>query len=361
MVSIQNFFKSIGICLFWITIIFVFLYTPRFLQITNPNRSINVCMWPGVVDPKVISAFEKESGIKVNLSSFDGNEELLVKLFATKGKGYDLIVTSDYCVEILIKNNLLKKIDRSKLNFWDAINPHFLGYYYDPKNEYSIPSDWYVLGFGVQKKHFKDGSMPKPGWASVFDLDNINYKMGVINDSRELAGLAINYLYGEVRKINDKEVQEVTDLLCRQKKYIEAYTDLRGDFLLKSGNCSLVLVANSFIWRTLEEDDSIAFNLPEDGVFLNTENFAIPKPSEKADMVYALLNYLFRLDVQEHNFNNDSFLSVRKDAEFMYNNPYLASSVALIDPNKTERLEIFNNQLTDDQINDIWLKVKGSN
>ncbi len=361
MVSVQSFFKSIGICLFWIAVVFVFLYTPRFLQVTNADHSINVCMWPGVVDPKIISAFEKESGIKVNLSSFDGNEELLVKLFATKGRGYDLIVTSDYCIETLINNNLLKKIDKKKLNFWSAINPHFLGYYFDPKNEYSIPSDWYVLGFGIQKNYFKNKKLPLPRWSCIFDLDHINYRMGVINDSRELAGLAIHYLYGEVRLINDKEVKEVTDLLCRQKKNIEAYTDLRGDFLLKSGNCALVLVANNFIWRTLEEDDSIGFYLPEDGVFLNIENFAIPKPSEKTDMTYELLNYLFKLDVQEHNFNNDSFLSVRKDATFMYENPYLASSVALIDPNNPQRLPIFHNKLTDDQINNIWLTVKGTN
>ena len=269
MVTMQYFSKGIGICLFWIAVVFVFLYTPRFLQVSNADRSINICMWPGVVDPKIISAFEKESGIKVNVSSFDGNEELLVKLFATKGRGYDLIVTSDYCIEILIKNNLLKKIDKKKLNFWHAINPHFLGYYFDPKNEYSIPSDWYVLGFGIQKNHFPKNTMPVPEWSSIFDIDRIKYKIGVINDSRELAGLAINYLYGEVRMINEKEVQEVTNLLIKQKKHVEAYTDLRGDFLLKSGNCSLVLVANSFIWRTLAEDDSIGFYMPKDVVFLN--------------------------------------------------------------------------------------------
>lgn len=360
MVTSQSLFKGTIISLFWVAVVFGFLYTPRFLQIRNEANSINVCMWPGVVDPKIISAFEKESGIKVNLSSFDGNEELLVKLFATKGRGYDLIVTSDYCIETLIKNNLLQKIDKSKLNFWDAINPHFLGYYYDPENEYCIPSDWYVLGFGIQTKHFKDGVLPPARWESIFNLDAITYRMGVINDSRELAGLAIHYLYGKIRPINEQEVAEVTDLLCRQKQYLEAYTDLRGDFLLQSGNCSVVLVPNNFIWRTLQEDDSIAFYLPEDGVFLNTENFAIPKPSTKAALVYQLLNYLFKLEVQEHNFNNDAFLSVRKDADFMFNNPYLQSSMRLIDPEKKERLPIFHNTLTDEQINAIWLAVKGS-
>ena len=50
-----------------------------------------------------------------------------------------------------------------------------------------------------------------------------------------------------------------------------------------------------------------------------------------------------------------------KGADFMYNNPYLASSVALVNPENPTRLEIFNNKLTDDQINNIWLTVKGTN
>ena len=70
-----------------------------------------------------------------------------MKLFATKGKEYDLVVTSDYCIELLIRQKLLQKLDKTKLPFWHAIHPVFLGHYYDPLNEYSIPSDWYVLGF----------------------------------------------------------------------------------------------------------------------------------------------------------------------------------------------------------------------
>ena len=183
--------------------------------------------------------------------------------------------------------------------------------------------------------------------------------MGLINDSRELAGLAIKYLYGKVRPLSDAEVTEVTALMVEQKQHVEAYTDLRGDFLLQAGNCSLVLVANSFIWRVLERDPSIEFIIPEDGIFLNIENFAIPAASDKADLTYKFINHLLRLDVQEHNFSTNAMLSVRKDATFMQQNPYLAPTLTFLAPD-APKPELFTNLLTDDQINTIWLSVKGS-
>ena len=89
---------------FWIGIIFSFLYVERTIKYFRKKRSINVFMWSGAVDEKMIIQFEKETGIRVNASYYEGNEELLVKLLATKGLGYDFIVPSDYVVEFLIKN-----------------------------------------------------------------------------------------------------------------------------------------------------------------------------------------------------------------------------------------------------------------
>ncbi len=82
----------------------------------EPN-SINVFAWGDILDPAVIADFEKETGIKVNLNYYSSNEELIVKLKATRGEGYDLIIPSDYAVKILIKEDLLKPIDQKPPRF----------------------------------------------------------------------------------------------------------------------------------------------------------------------------------------------------------------------------------------------------
>ncbi len=88
-------------------------------------------------------------------------------------------------------------------------------------------------------------------------------------------------------------------------------------FLLESGNCSVVLVPISAIWKTLASNDSVAFLLPKEGTFLGLENYVILESSTKEDMGYQFMNYFFRLDVQKYNFQNRILLSTRSDADFV--------------------------------------------
>lgn len=360
MVKAQTIFMRTAFVIFWIGVISAYLYTGKVLEYFRPKKSINVFMWSGVVDPKLFKKFEKETGIQVNVSYFDANEELLVKLLATKGQGYDMIEPSDYVVHFLVKNNLLQKIDHSKLDFWNALNPKFLGHYFDPKNEYSVPSVWYVEGLGINTNYFKDGNLPEASWASIFDPAKTPDHIGLFNDSREMIALATKYLYGEYRELNDQEIQEVKKLLQEQKKKVEAYTDFRGDFLLESGNCALVTVPNSYAWKTVRDNPNIVFEIPKEGTTLNLENYVIPKPSKKAHLVYQLWNFLFSLKIQQHNFDNGALLSTRKDADFMFDVDVLKISTQLIHPNTDYNAEMFENKITDEQINEIWLGVKGS-
>lgn len=348
-----------AIVVFWVLTVFGLLYSPRVFR-RYSGKTINVFMWSGTVDPKMFLKFEEETGIHVNASYYEGNEELLTKLLATKGRGYDLVVPSDYVVEFLIRYDLLKKLDKRKLNFLNMLNPKFLNRYFDPKNEYSVPSEWYIQGLGINKKHFDERNLPEASWSTLFDMKKVPNHIGLINDSRELAGLAVNYLYGKVKPINEKEKQEVLDLLVKQRQKVEAYTDFRGDFLLESGNCSVVMVANSFIWKTVRDNPDIVYLIPQEGTFLNLENYVIPAASKKAELVYELMNFLFRFDVQKHNFENGVLLSTRKDATFMFNEPILKEATNLIAPDTSYKIELFRNVLTDEQINDIWLSVKGS-
>jgi spermidine/putrescine transport system substrate-binding protein len=351
------FFRLAAIC-GWVAILFTFLFLPLLTQRAD-KKSINVFLWSGVIDPKFFKEFEQKTGIKVNVTYFGGNEELIAKLLATDSKGYDLISPSDYVVDFLIKHKQLKKLDKSKLNFYDKLNPKLLGYYFDPENDYSIPQDWYVLGLGINKKYFKNG-LPPASWKTVFDPAFMPKNMGLINDSRELIGLAIYYKYGQLRPINQKEQLEIKELLVNQKRYVEAYTDFRGDFLLESGNCSMVLVGSNFIWKTLVKNPDLAFLIPQEGTFLGIENYVIPFHSQKADMVYQLLNFLFEPEVQRYNFEHWSNCSPRKDADYLFENQALKEVIPFIHPDTPERALTFHNFLTDEQVDEIWLSVKGN-
>src|SRR5215475_4782632 len=62
------------------------------------QRTVNVYNWSDYVEPTVIEAFTKETGIKVKYDTFDANETLETKLLAGKS-GYDVVVPTAYFLE----------------------------------------------------------------------------------------------------------------------------------------------------------------------------------------------------------------------------------------------------------------------
>lgn len=352
----KRIFYNASVIGFWIALFFIFLFSPAITRYFKPD-GLNVFTWAGITDPAVFKKFEQETGIPVNVSYFGSNEELIVKLLATQAAGYDLLIPSDYAVQFLREHDLLQKIDKSQLPCLQRIDPIFLGHYYDKNNDYSIPLEWYVLGFGINKKQYK--KTPVANWSAVFDPQHLKgQRLGIINDTRELIGLAILYLYKTFRPINQHEMQEVIKLLAQQKQYAEAYTDFRGDFLLESGNASIVIMSNAFALKSVKHNNDIEFILPSDGTFLQTENCVIPKKCKHPEKVYKLINFLLRPDIQKHNFISATSLTTTLDAQFLYDEPLIAQTLHYLHRLPRRSLCLFQNFVTDKQVNQILLAFK---
>src|SRR5260221_14510013 len=60
---------------------------------------INVYTWSGVIPDATIRQFEKETGIKVNFSTYDSNEVMYAKLKADKNSAYDIVEPSSYYID----------------------------------------------------------------------------------------------------------------------------------------------------------------------------------------------------------------------------------------------------------------------
>lgn len=207
---------------FWLFMILVFVWTPHLISSFYKQKSITVLTWPTLLDAQFIESFEKETGIKVNIRYFDNNEELFVKMKNNKGDGYDLIMPSDYMVDVMIKENLLKKLDTTKLEFFDQFHPHLVGNFYDVNNNYSVPYFWSIYGIAYNKEHFPD-KKPMPSWSSIFDGNHMESSMCMIDKGRDLMLIAAQYLYGRTENLNEHQLQEIEKLLIKQKKFVGAY------------------------------------------------------------------------------------------------------------------------------------------
>jgi len=342
---------------FWIGLIFLFLLSPYVGEYFKDRRSINIMTWTELLDPKIITEFEKETGIKVYLSYFDNNEELYAKVKATKAQGYDLLLPSDYIVEYLINDNLIQKIDKAKLTMWDRFDKRLLNNFYDLNNEYSIPFVWQMYGLAIDKSAF-GGKTPTASWDLLFDKSKIPGTVVMMDTARENILLAAQYLFGSIENLDEKKVQQIKELLVRQKQWVEVYTEMRADYLLTSHICPVVLSVTPLMWRLVRDNSWADFIVPPDATFIIVDNFVIPKVSDKKDLVYQFLNFIYKAHVLEHHFNNYRFFPATTDLfSFLkkYNAPQSIINAVEEYPGK---LKFFENVLPESVINEVWINLK---
>src|SRR5690606_24067481 len=102
--------------------------------------------WSNYFPPDLLTKFEQDTGIKVNLDVFDSNETMLAKLQDVEA-GFDVLLRSDYKVKIMIEEGLDEKIDAGQMeNFQNVKAPHDKQSF-DPNREYSAPYMWGTTGF----------------------------------------------------------------------------------------------------------------------------------------------------------------------------------------------------------------------
>ena len=93
------------------------------------KSEISFYNWSNYYPPELLKTFEAQTGIKVNLDTYESNEDLLAKLQAG-ATGYDVIVPSDYMVKIMVTEGILEKIDIAKTpEFKSVLKPEFARVY----------------------------------------------------------------------------------------------------------------------------------------------------------------------------------------------------------------------------------------
>lgn len=344
------------VMLFWVGLFLGVLYTPEISFLTTP-RSINIFAWGDILEPSVVAEFERVSGIKVNLNFYASNEELIVKLKATSGEGYDLIIPSDYSVEILIKEGLLKKLDHSKLSFISQINPKLMNLSFDLGNEYSVPFEWEIFLLGIDKDYFSTHPST-PSWDMVFDTRNIDYRITMSNDPIQSITMASFYLHGKLPEISDHQLKEAADLLIHQKKHVNAYADFRADYFLATKNSQVVVCSSSYLWRTIRHFPFVGYVIPREGSFMTIENLCIPKASQKDHLTYQLMNFLYSRSSMKAHYDTYGTFPATMDVieDLQVDEPTL--NLLSLSGEEFETLSFFSVISTQEKIRDAWVQIK---
>ena len=254
----------------------------------SAEGEVNFYTWADYTSPELIEKFEAETGITVNIDTFASNEDLLAKMMAG-ATGYDIIVPGDYLVEILIKEDLLLRVEPNQLANFKNVEPRWVDVYWDPGRHYSIPWMWGTTSFNVNTDVY-DGDIHT--LAVLFDPpDVLKGRINMFQDSVEVINMALRYLGFPRCNSNPDEMRQVQELLLRQKEWVRSYS-MDPKELIVSGEVDATMNWDGYAIRTRAEKPSVAFAHPREGYTGWMDNLAVPKGAENVENAMIFMDFM---------------------------------------------------------------------
>ncbi|PYV14359.1 MAG: spermidine/putrescine ABC transporter permease [Acidobacteria bacterium] len=266
---------------------------------------LNIYCWSTYISPRVIHGFEQEYHCKVNYDLYDSNEALLAKLQGGN-VDYDIVVPSDYMVQILSQQQLLAPLDKRKLpNVWANADRRFLGLPFDPANEYSVPYAWGTTGVAYRSDLVRG---PVDSWDVFFDPRYSGHIL-LLDDMREAFGMALKKLGYSLNSTNPEEIRRARDLLLRQKPLVKGYNSSNFEEDLMAADAWIAQAYNGNLTFAIRDEPRIRYVIPKEGCTISVDSAAIPRNAPHKALALEFLNYFHRPEVNAKFINDCGFNS----------------------------------------------------
>ncbi len=262
-------------------------------------EELSLLTWKGYAPKSLVDKFEKETGITVK-ATYSNNEEMIAKLRATRGAGFDLAQPSqDRISSVQEKYQIYQPIDMNKVKA-DQIIPSMLKAVLlntmANVKSHAVPFCWGTSGLIVNKKFAADAT-------DYSDLLNQKYAGRVSYRLKRPTLIALAYAMGDdpFAKYSDVNayqalMEKVGQALIDGKGIVKNYWT-NGDALLQSMRSEEVYLAMAWDnggWKLHVENSDIDFLAPKSGALGWIDTFALPAKAKNVDAAYKWINFMLR-------------------------------------------------------------------
>ncbi len=262
-------------------------------------ETLELLTWKGYAPAELIDKFQKETGITVK-PTYSNNEEMIAKLRATRGAGFDLAQPSqDRISSVQAKFKLYQPLDYGQIksdqiiaSMLEAVKVNTL---VDGKS-YAVPHVYGTSGLIVNRKMAPDA-------ADYTDLLDAKYNGRVSYRLKRPTLIAVAFASGsdpfglyDDAKAYEALMQGVGQKLIAAKPVVKTYWT-NGDALLqsmRSGEVHLAMAWDNGGWKLNAENPDIDFVAPKSGALGWIDTFAIPAKAKNTAAAYKWINFMLR-------------------------------------------------------------------
>ena len=312
-------------------------------------ETLRLLTWGGYAPDEVISRFEAEYPditVEVTLSN---NEEMIARLRATGGSGFDLAQPShDRIYAVQQEYGIYKPLDLSQIDM-DALEPSLVeGVKANTTIDgevYAVPHQWGTSGIMADITVAPDVS----GWDDLCNPDyagrsSMRLRRTILLGTAFGMGMDPFALYADTDAYQDM-LNEVEAYLIACKPNVKAYWQGGDDLsaLMLSGEVVVAETWDSTAFRLFGENENIRYIPPETGALAWIDTFVIPARGEADDAAYKWINFVMRPEIVTIMSASTGAIAAVKDAIALLPEEQRAAVEAAFDEEDIANLKFFAN------------------
>lgn len=259
------------------------------------ESKIVISNWDGYMPKDLLENFTKETGIAAEMTVHATNEEIMGKVVASGGKGYDVLFVSGQFAEALHQLGLAAELDHGKIPNLANLYPEAMQLSHDPGLRFSVPYAWGTTGLCYRS----DVVDPAPtSWNDLLKpADALKGKTTMLKTDRWLMMPALLALGYSVNTVDEGEIAKAKALLVETKKTLLAYDDTTFYQKLVSGEASMVEAWDGWCNYGITENAAIKYVVPGEGSDMWVDTMVVAAASENREAAEAFINYVLRPEI----------------------------------------------------------------
>lgn len=285
------------------------------------EKVLNFFSWATYIDDATVARFTEQTGIRVNYTTFASNEEMLLKMNSGSNE-YDVILASDYAINMLRKDGKLLPLDKGKLPNYVNLDPAFLGQYYDENNEYTVP---YTAGTPLIVYNPDRVDIEITGYKDLWN-PALKDSVVIIDDARNIIGITLKTLGYSFNTTDDGQLAQAREKLMQLRPNIRSFNYDTPHNDLISGEVSVGYMFTPFVLLAMDEMPNLKVVYPKEGMGFGIDSLVISASAPHPDNAHVLLNFLLDSQVAGNTAAMQYYLSPVATAyefipEYLRDNP----------------------------------------
>ena len=296
------------------------------------EHTLKVYNWADYIDEDVLKAFpdwyRQMTGEEVEIiyQTFDINESMLTEIEVGQ-EDYDVICPSEYIIERMLKQGLLKKIQKDiipdSLRYFDNVAPFVVDKFQQMSetenvSDYTVGYMWGTTGF-IYNPQFVDKA-DLSSWGAILN-PKFEGRIYMKDAFRDVYSVIILYAYrdeiaaGEVtrddlvRNITPERIARVEEILLAAKDNVAGWEVDFGKEEMTKGKTWMNLSWSGDAQWAIEEAKEVGLDLeyivPEEGSNVWFDGWCIPKYAKNEKAASWFINYMC---IPENAIKNMDFI-----------------------------------------------------